>query len=436
METLDLTQHGPEDFEGKLISYKSCSYVVGPFIATGATKIVFQLINLRSGLCHYVVKFWRSAEMAAAYSINELASKSLANAFGFDETIPDLIEVQGHGGFFELQGYMGPYEAETSRTHSIMQVADDLVIQGHLGEAISSYEQVLQMNAFHTVALHNLAYAQAQLGDVDSAFISEWRVLEIEPNWRPYQAAYIRYAASNGQPRAAITQFEATKAQFAYHRSDDELAINLYLASGRPEKAQDLLESSILDRARHDALRERVASDLIAKGQATKIVKQAKEYILLDKLIGVLELLEKAYSTYNRDPFNAINLGFALLREGDYQRAKKLLLSTISIVPINVVTLCLANAAFAEILSSNLVGAMKLLDGTINTLMRETNNEDPTDLRMLPSVTIWIDEKGTLEESPDSALNLINHAVGQLSKEQVPDSVRHLVLLYKRAVRN
>jgi tetratricopeptide (TPR) repeat protein len=434
MEPLDLTQQGPEEFEGKLLTYNNCDYVVGSYIATGGSKIVHQLLNQLSGLCLHVVKFWRNAEEAATYSRNALATKLVANALGAGELVPDLIEVQAHGGFFELEEYLGPYEAETSRTHGIMQVADGLANRGRFAEAISTYEKVLQIDPSHTVALHNLANAQAQLKDITSAFRSEGRVLEIEPNWRQYQAAYIEYAAGCGRIRAAIDQFEATKAQFAFHNSDDTLGIELYLVSGNPRKARDLLKASLVDPDQRKELQQKVTKELAGKRRAAKFLKQAKESVLSSKPDGLVELLERAYSAYEQDPFTSISLGFALLREGDYQRAKQLLLSKTDVLPLYMFGVCLANAAFAEIRSSNHIEAMKLLKATTEYLIVENNNEEPTDLGTLPGIGIWSDEEGTIEELPDSALALINQAIEQLSKEEVPNAVRRLAELYKARI--
>ena len=47
MELLDLTNHDPEEYEGKIVIWRQCEYIVGPYIGSGAERITHKTDQLR-----------------------------------------------------------------------------------------------------------------------------------------------------------------------------------------------------------------------------------------------------------------------------------------------------------------------------------------------------------------------------------------------------
>jgi len=56
MDLLNLKEHLPEEYPGKVIRINSQEYIIGHLVGEGGYKLVYQLINARSGLCHYVLR--------------------------------------------------------------------------------------------------------------------------------------------------------------------------------------------------------------------------------------------------------------------------------------------------------------------------------------------------------------------------------------------
>lgn len=55
-EILDLQKHAPEEFPGKTIYIGEHTYLIGELLGEGGVKLVYQLINAKSGLCHFVIR--------------------------------------------------------------------------------------------------------------------------------------------------------------------------------------------------------------------------------------------------------------------------------------------------------------------------------------------------------------------------------------------
>jgi tetratricopeptide (TPR) repeat protein len=435
METLDLNIHDPEEFEGKCISYNGCDYEIGPCIGSGSEKIVHKLINRRSKLCLNVLLIFRIPEFAAQELKREVAAKHVADMFGGVD-VPDIIGIQAYGGILAIQEYIGPFEEETSSTFSLMKEANSLLSSSDKTQAVSLYQRILDINPDHTVALNNLAYIQANSRDLQAAVTLQSKALEIEPNYLPYHRSYLEYTASCGMLRASINQLEQMKSIFPYAHDSDEVGINLYLETGLPEKAKSLLESpfTVLDKAIKKQLSQTIKTALSAKGRSLAIIQQAKKILLSGQLNGLRELLEQAYAVYDKNPLLSINLGFAVQRAGDYEKARNLLLRVTNIVPFTTIKVCYANAAFGAIAVKDFQGAMKLLEGTMIQLEMENGGNETSNLSELPGVGIWIDEEGILEEPPDTAAQLIKYVVEQHAQQnQVPDLVKRLMLLYNKA---
>lgn len=65
MDLLNIKEHLPEEYPGKIIRINSQAYIIGHLVGEGGYKLVYQLINARSGLCHYVLRVPLDQELAA-----------------------------------------------------------------------------------------------------------------------------------------------------------------------------------------------------------------------------------------------------------------------------------------------------------------------------------------------------------------------------------
>ena len=83
-------------------------------------------------------------------------------------------------GLLAIQEFIGPYEDFGSATHSNMSRADALATEGQWDQAQDLYRRVLADNPYHTVALNNLAYAEAKRGDLLEALRLQQATVEIE----------------------------------------------------------------------------------------------------------------------------------------------------------------------------------------------------------------------------------------------------------------
>ncbi len=71
MELLNIKMQPPEEYPGKIIRINSRSYIVGHLVGEGGRKLVYQLINAKSGLCHYVLSIPIDQELASGITKNE-----------------------------------------------------------------------------------------------------------------------------------------------------------------------------------------------------------------------------------------------------------------------------------------------------------------------------------------------------------------------------
>ena len=279
METLDLSIHDPEEFEGKCITCNGCEYIIGSYIASGSFKIVHYLINKRSTLhVHVLLIFLGEPEIAVA-GLEEEYNNLILVAPAFERgKIPQIprgtIKLQGYGGSLAMQESLNTeaQEQEANSTYTLTKEADSLFSSSDWTGATSLYQQILDINPDHTHALNNLAYIQSTLGNWETAFSFMAKAIEIEPNYLPFHLNYIPDAVNCGSLRASINQFEQMKSVFPYERSLDNLAINLYLELGTPEKAIPYIDQAI-------KLSPKEASDYVDRGHAHYRLQNYKQAI-------------------------------------------------------------------------------------------------------------------------------------------------------------
>lgn len=432
MNHLDLTRDTPETFEGKLVSCHGRDYRIGVRLG-GTRKHVHKLVNTKSGLCLHVLKVWRDGWGDLAPS---QVRSQLVRSPELQGIIPVSLEVPVAGGVVELQEFCGPYSEPEDPTTGLMRDAQTLLHASQLDGAAPMYEQVLASNPCHTVALLNLGAIRAGEQDLGGAGRLVGQACDIEPNYLRYQEALITYTAQSG-PRNALGMFGQMKAAFPNVHDLDDLGARLHLACGEPGPAEDLIRGCLLAGPEREELEALAQADAAARGRASVFVERARARIRSGESSGDRELLEQAHGIYDRDPVVALNLGLALQRAGEYQRAAGLLFGAAHAVPETLAKIAFANAAFCLIQSRDDGAVMMLLDRTMAWLLREHGGQVPTDLNAIPGIGVWAGDGIVIEERIALAEELVSRWVERYSKEGVlsPTAVQ-LAGLYRRAAQS
>jgi tetratricopeptide (TPR) repeat protein len=425
---LDLVNHDPEEFEGKLISWHDVDYVIGAYVGSGASKIVHELINSKSGLRFYLIKIWRNIEEAHTFVAKNLPLRK----FAYLHLAPPTYQVFANGGAFEIQGYLGPYQDEDAPTTMLMKSADEAIDKGELEQAGAFLRQALEVNPFHTGALINFAHVLSETGQPESAVQTILKALRIDPNVALHYRALFQYAGSLGYIRACRDQFEVMKSRLFLEKADYEWGIDIYLTSGAPAKAQALLaERQSLESEKNDQeLSRLIENDLAAEAKATVLLDAARKQIGTNPQQAIA-LFDQVRSVYLKDPFAVINVGLAFQRMGEYDKAAELLLSMVYSAPLRLVPVCLANAAFCATGSSDFEKAVDYFAMAMKTLSSSGEPLDPWDA---PGVAMFVSDESTMEQHPAMALEAIETAMAHYrGKTPIPASVRQLAEMYRMA---
>jgi tetratricopeptide (TPR) repeat protein len=423
---LDLQRDGPEDFEGRVVVWNDCKYVVGAYVGSGQTKFVHQLVNQQSGVCFHVIKVWRSLRQA-----KEFAEKDDPRRFADLEMIVTTYQVFDHGGAFEVQEYLGPYEDPSTPHRAVMHEADESLKANNPALALELYERILVSNKYHTTALNNRALALQKMGKMDSAFDSIRLALSIEPNHPPYCRGFLNLGLHLGYLRLCRSQFSGWKQRLYLTGQDHLLGIQIYLASGEPSKARELLaegkkfcksaDFGYAEEAINEALqKKKKADELIA--HKVRIGNTSRER---DKaLVGILR---NAVQLYPYDVRNNANLAFTLFRTGAAGDARDILFSLFNVVPSKLVPICLAHAAFCEINLSNVLKAFELLKDAMEVVRSQVTHGLAISPWVVPRPAIWIgNDWKVLQESPESAWEIIDNAIdlAESTRLAIPVEVR------------
>src|SRR6516164_3577603 len=104
MEFLDLARHNPKEYEGKLVAWRGCEYIVGVYVGSVAERIVHKLINRASGLCLHVLEIGRRADLGYVSSrVQAVLALRRTPESDFAKIIPISIAVELPGGWAEMQ---------------------------------------------------------------------------------------------------------------------------------------------------------------------------------------------------------------------------------------------------------------------------------------------------------------------------------------------
>lgn len=431
MEQLDLKQHSPEEYSGKLIVSHGAEYIVGPHLGTGAERIVHLLVNRRSQLALLVIKIMRQA----------LPKGLLSSIYAKLRSDPKLAEVVTvthgidlPGGHAELQPYVGGGDVGADPEDAALDAAYQALKGDDLSGAAAQYEALLARRPDHTIALINLASARSGLGEASRAAELARRAVEIEPNLLLYREALIQYTAAASMIPLAIEEFVAATSVFENVFDLHELAIDLYLACGNPEAAQPLIDQAIVDADARAALRARVDEALAAAAAATDLLGEVQGCVERKQWDQALDLLTRANKTYNKEAAVNINFALALARAGEYEAAAGLLMASSLLINDHRGPLCTANAAFSLVRSGRVEMALSMLDQLAHILTILNGGQLPSHMADLPGVAIWLDPDEWMEEPIQSAVGLIEQAVA--ASASPPPSVIALLDAYRQASRD
>ena len=431
MTQLDILSHRPDEFQGKTIVHNGCQYVLSKRVDSGAGRVVHKLVNRRSGLCVHVVKIWRDQHRAAVAAEADLAAARIRALIGTN--VLPFENVAAHGGLFQMQTYVGPYEDENSATHKDMAIADAALETHSPAEAARRYYRILETAPLHTAAMNNLATVCDYLGNADEAFTWQLRATRIEPNHFPYQTNLVTYAAAAGKIGAAMQQYEKTQKQFPFQHQLDELAVRVYERAGYPHKALAIVERSPDEefRQEHQKRLQTAAGDC---AHAEELLQKARTRVFEGQTSQALPLLVRASRRYGRHPLLRLNLGLARIHGGEYAEGRDLLMSVVQVLPLAYLPGICFNAAAAEVRLGNVQRALQLFQGLHELLSERKEETGVLRFRDLPGSSSWIDEAGSVEREPSMNLSVLENAIRSAGGEsRVPQEVRDLKNEYKRA---
>lgn len=420
-EPLDLTRHRPTEFVGKTVTVDGRDYLIGHRVRQNNQGFLHRLVNQLSGLCQHAiqirVEYMQAPDAARAASLAKAKltadMRATLMSTGNIGQVPFITVTQAHGGSFELHetgwGTLG-HESEPPGVEGIRE-AEALFKQANYGAATARLERVLADHPYHTVALKDLASCHMALGNPVKALAGYTRAVEIEPNIVLYRGSQL-WAANNCPRRyQARILFDDLQTRHPHLRDFDYQGIRAYLGAGESTKARDLLGRASL--RQHEAEQLRAVVD--AAVQAHELFASLENRMMqpslgIPKSEEILRLLEEMSASYPLDPFIQANLGCALGKVGEHQRAAKLLMSAAGGIADRFVTVCWTNAAYCLIALSQWKPAMALLKMTMDTLKKTSNGRvEPRDV---PGIAVWIGRAGAVQESMDpSAAELLDRAI-------------------------
>lgn len=399
---------------------------MGPYVGSGASKFVYELVNQQSGLCFHVIKIWRSLEQAKKQA-GKLDMRSLADL----EVVVTTYEVFDYGGAFEIQQYLGPYEDVGSPQRALMAEADKSVKANDPAQAVELYDRVLACNEHHTAALNNRAWALQAMEKTESAFDSIRRALAIEPNHPQYYRSFLTLGIHFGYLRVCRSQFSEWKRRLYLISKDYSLGMQIYLASGEPSTARELLTEGkkFCKRADFSSDEQAIDEALEKKKKAEKLIAEGGRSgnTSLERDNALAGLLRNAIQLYPYDVRSHANLAFTLFRTGAAEDARDILFSLLNVAPARLVAVCLAHAAFCEINLSNLSEAFGLIKDAMDIVLSQGTDGLAISPWAAPRPAIWIgNDWKLLQESPENTLEIVDNVirVAESARLEVPIAVR------------
>ena len=205
--------------------------------------------------------------------------------------------------------------------------------------------RVLAVSPENTTALHVQACLCELEGKHGEALQLQLKVLDIEPNLRPYRFWMMERVAAQGLLQSFLVQLGELKARWPRERRMDSLAARVLLALGRPAEAAKLELSA--GGTAEAALAEQVVREAKACAEARRELATARDATLSERAGEALAALRRAHGLYAKGLVVALNLGAALLRAADWRGAYDVLAPVAAIAPSWIQAQCLGSMAFA-----------------------------------------------------------------------------------------
>jgi tetratricopeptide (TPR) repeat protein len=450
MEQLDLSRHGPMQWQDKLVELNGSSYIVRNEIAHGGSMFVFALGNLRSRLFLHVLKIFRDQRKAIYSSEGGMERLIKAHYSGAPDLLAWIINVDLPGGRAQIQMLVGDPEPESSPTRELFVKARDLEDKlpgeafdpklelNHRGQStlrnvMGLYEAILKINPDHTEALTGLARAKSILHDWSGALALQERALAIEANYLSYWQDAVRCSVLDGQFWFAHQLYTRMKEIFPFEFLLKDTAIAAELKCGQPDAAQRLLDD-FPQEALVDKWQPTVHAAACAQAESAPMISRAKVALQNNDIPNYVAQLEEAHRRYQDNPQITLNLGLAYQRVKRYSDAASLLASTLRLIPGKFVAVAAANAAFSEARSGRPKEAVAMLSVVASYVVSGNALGSIVSIDSLPGLATWVDDGAILQSNARDATPIVVQAVNAAGGAgAVPPRVVDLADFYEMA---
>jgi N-acetylneuraminic acid mutarotase/tetratricopeptide (TPR) repeat protein len=443
MEQLDLTRHTPDEFAGKSVTITGRDYTIGPRFKKSTEGYAHFLVNDLSGLCVHLVQIrpeYQSNPAAALAASREKARETAALRTdmlrkGEALTIPLMSVIEGNGGSFELHetlwGQFG-HKKEDSLEREAFDLAVSLSEAGSKHAAANGLKALLERHPNHALALALLAGVVSELNDQPSARQMFARAIEIEPNYAKLRGQQIVIAFNATRRREALELFQELKARYPLLDDYDGFGIHAYLVCGEPRLALDLLQQNTLPKQDAEQLLVLITNAHEVKQQMEKLGDAVEKSQINEA--DLCELLGELHKVYPSDPMIQANLGSALYRAGQYQRAAELLLAAGGGIADGLTPYCGVNLAFALLKISAWEPAMEMLTDLMNEVSSKAARGAAVSPSEVPGLGHWFAEKGVLKSKQLSSYQILAAAMTACPNPAlIPRQVRQLAEIYRQA---
>ena len=442
MEQLDLRRHTPDEFVGKSVTISGRDYTIGPRFKESAEGYAHFLVNDLSGLCVHLVQIrpeYQSnpsgaleASREKAREAAQLRTNMLRN--GEALTTPFISVIEGNGGSFELHetlwGQFGHIEDSPERESFELALSQSKA--GDNRSAVTVLTAVLERHPNHAMALGLLAGVLCDLNDQWSARQMFARAIEIEPNCVKLRGHQIVVALGGTRRREALELFQELEGRYPLLNDYDGVGIQAYLICGEPQQALDLLQQNTLPKQDAEQLLTQITNALNVKRQLL-VLGEVVENGMINEA-DLCELLGDLYEVYPADPMIQVNLGSAMYRAGQYQRAAELLLAAGGGIADGLVIFCEVNIAFAFMKISKWEYAMGAFSDLMNHVALKAAQGDPVSPSEVPGLGDWFAEKGVLKSKQLSSYQILTAAMAECpNQELITPQVRQLAEIYRQA---
>jgi hypothetical protein len=430
LDYLDLEQHSPAQYEGKWVRCNGREYRIAEIVGEGHEKIVHRLMNGISEGCLHVIQIPHDQESASSRYKAQINLLSVTNSIYATKMLADDIVFETDNGTFIVEeALFTNYESRSQGTYESLRDAQARYKSGDVSGAIDCYIDILTKSPHHTFALNNLAALLAERDDFEAATNVQRITVFIEPNYRPYRLALVRYATRTSHLSLIYDQILQLHRIFPYSHDVDAVELDLLLTIGNPERALVLLESAQLKEEERPVYKIAIDDALGKKKTAWALIKPVEAALAQGIGPALLPVVERAHSIYDRDPWIAANTAFTKRAAGALERVKELLLFASEALPSRFRPVCLANAAFAEIERGQFASAIRLLRESHDDLLSSQEGQ-LTDLSLVPGVAEWINAEWVLELGAESAIPLMQRLIS--SEESRSHPLGDLLALYQR----